>query len=318
MLYLNTRSKIDTYTAHRVLHMQLPDDAGNILPMHIPTFSEEEIQCILAMPFADVVSHILNVFFAQNITAWDVSCALGKVPVRVDSIGQKVLIGVLWDNRTHSAEHLITTLYASLCGEISAPAKPTAWARVAISIALLFGFFAELKCQGIEQADVAAAAGDLETVFAAWYARKMGLPVGMILCACNENSNCWDFLHRGSFNAGAPVVNTSLPEMDIQLPKHMESLVYCALGREDAQQFAAAAANGELFSLNDEQLSTLSQGMYVCVVGSSRVPDVISSVSKTDNYALDPYAAAIYGGLQDYRAKTGKNSHTLIWSKHNP
>ena len=46
--------------------------------------------------------------------------------------------------------------------------------------------------------------------------------------------------------------------------------------------------------------------------------DVISSVAKTDRYALDGYAAAVYGGVQDYRAKTGENRSALLIAQYDP
>lgn len=316
MLYLNTRSKIDTYTANMILSQELSDKAGLALPLNIPVMDEEMLQAVASMSFADAVSHILNIFFPGRITAWDVSCALGKNPVRIDAISQKVLMGVLWDNRSKSIEHWIHALYSKLTGD--GAAIPTRWTRIAICVAFLFGLFTDSKLQQIESVDFACAAGDMETVFAAWYARKMGLKIGTILCVCNENSNIWDFLHRGSLNTGAAVISTALPQMDIQLPVYLESLLYCALGREVVIQFVETVKNAGVFTLTEEQLAILSEGMYASVVGCSRVGDVIVSVSQTDNYSLDSYAAAVYGGIQDYRAKTGKNNYTMVWAKFSP
>ncbi len=315
MLYQNTRNKIDPYTAHRVLHREATIGEGQILPMTLPAFDEDKLQQVLSMSFAETVSDILNIFFPGKITALDITFALGKTPARVDAIGQKVLMGVLWDNQARSAEHLIDVINDKLCDEAK---KPTSWARIAIQIAILFGLFSDLKRQGVEQADVAVATGDLETAFAVWYARNMGLPVGAIICVCNENSNCWDFLRRGSLNTGAQTVNTSLPEMDVQLPLHLETLLFATLGRSAVEEYVNAVNNVGIYSLDEEQLPVVNDGIYVCVVGSNRVADVISSVAKTDRYALDGYAAAVYGGVQDYRAKTGKNSHTLVWVNHSP
>ena len=316
MLYLNTRSKIDTYTANMILRQELPEEAGLTLPLNVPVLDEEMLKTVASMSFADAVCHVLNIFFPGKITSWDISCALGRSPVRVDAISQKVLMGVLWDNRSKSAAHWINALYSKLTDDAST--IPTRWARIAISVAFLFGLFTDSKLQQLDSVDFACAAGDMETVFAAWYARKMGLKIGTILCVCNENSNIWDFLHRGSLNTAAAAVSTALPEMDVQLPIYLESLMYCVLGREVVLQYTKTVEDAGVFALMEEQLVMLNEGMYASVVGSSRVGDVIVSVSKTDNYSLDSYAAAVYGGIQDYRAKTGKNNYTLVWAKFSP
>lgn len=316
MLYQSTRNKLDTYTAHRVLHRELGIGEGQAVPLQMPVIPETELQDILSLPFIEAVSYILDIFFPGKITPWDISCAVGKIPARVDAIGSKFLMGVLWDNRTNSAEYLFTGLYNKLCDKDSG--KPTLWARAAINIAVLFGLFSEMKRQGIEQADFATAACNMQTVFAAWYAKKMGLPVGTILCICNENSNCWDFISRGSINTGIQPVATTLPEMDVQIPVYLESLLFAAFGEDVVNDYIATVDSSKIFNLGEEQLQSVNDGMYACVVGSNRVGDVISSVSKTDRYALDPYAAAVYGGVQDYRAKTGKHNYTLVWANHRP
>ena len=62
----------------------------------------------------------------------------------------------------------------------------------------------------------------------------------------------------------------------------------------------------------------LSDGMFVSVVGNDRVESVINSVYRSNGCILDPYTAVSYGGMQDYRAKTGESSPTVLLWEYNP
>ena len=60
----------------------------------------------------------------------------------------------------------------------------------------------------------------------------------------------------------------------------------------------------------------LNDGMFVSVVGKDRVDSLISSIYRSNECILDPYTAISYGGLQDYRAKTGESCPTvLLWER---
>ena len=73
-------------------------------------------------------------------------------------------------------------------------------------------------------------------------------------------------------------------------------------------------------SFVEETSSTVSQPTYTSsvVVGESRVPDVINSVNRSCGYAISKDAAFTFGGLQDYRARTGASCETLLLSMEKP
>jgi threonine synthase len=65
-------------------------------------------------------------------------------------------------------------------------------------------------------------------------------------------------------------------------------------------------------------LETLRKGMYGAVVSGERMMGLIPSVHRTGGYILDPYAALAFGGLQDYRAKTGTHRTALLICDRSP
>ena len=65
-------------------------------------------------------------------------------------------------------------------------------------------------------------------------------------------------------------------------------------------------------------LPLLNEGLFCSVVGPNRAEATVSSVYRSNGYTLDPAAALSYGGMQDYRAKTGSTNMTLVLSNVKP
>jgi len=316
MLYVSTRNKTDSFTAHRALHEQRAPDGGLYVPFRIPYYTPDEIRDMQCKSFGENVALILNVFFSAQLSGWDVDFCIGRHPVMLEAMSHRIVVAELWRNPGATYSHMIQSLYAKLSGDPDK--KPTRWAKVAIQIAILFGLYAQMSKMNVEGADIAVAAGDFVTPMAAWYARKMGLAVRTIICGCNENSTVWDLIHRGEFNTGLPKVDTDLSELDVSCPAGVEDLIYQTLGTDAVTRYLKACDKGSTYAVYEYDLQTLSDGLWVSVVGKERIGAIINSVYRTNDYIVDPYTALNYGSLQDYRSRTGESRHTLLLAEHDP
>ena len=169
-----------------------------------------------------------------------------------------------------------------------------------------------------ETFDIAVNAGDLTAPMAAWYARKMGLPLGMILCGCSENSGIWDLIHHGQFSTGSSICQSRLPEADLPLTEGLERLIYEILGMEEADHYRQICERKGTYQLLPERLGMLAEGLYGAVVGFRRIGDTVRSLYRTNGYIASPYTALSAGALQDYRAATSESRLTLVPSQHSP
>ena len=312
MLYATTRSKTDTYTAHRTLFEDRDPDGGFFVPFRLPN---ADIQALQEKNFSEAVADILNIFFSTGITAWDVDCCIGKSAVKIISMPHRVLLAHLWNNPNGEYDYICRKLYEKLCGKETA--SVTDWANVAIRISVLFGVFAMLYKMGIEKFDLTVNTGDFSIPMAAWYARRMGLPIGTIICACNDNSAAWDFIHRGELNTAVSTVKTATPELDVANPFGVERLIFETFGLEEVKKYVEATHRGRIYQIRPDMTQTIGQGLFVSVVGKDRIEAVMNSVYRSNNCILDPYTAVSYGSLQDYRAKTGESWPTvLLWEKN--
>lgn len=316
MLYVTTQGNSDFYTANRALHEDRAPDGGVYLPMRMPVYTPEQIRGLRKNTFFENAAEILNLFFTCHISAWDVKICFGRSPVNFTEAGPKVSVAEFWHNMDSSYQNVMNRLYQKMAGDDGS--TPSGWAKIAIRIAALFGLFGDPRVPFVPATDMVVSADDFTTPMAAWYAREMGLPIGKILCACNDNSAVWDLIQRGSFQAGNPVIYTDIPELGDTVSLELERLVFCTIGMEEARHFHDACQSKVLYQLNAENLKTLSSGLFAGVVGSDRINNVVNSVYQTQHYIMDPYTAITYGCLQDYRAKTRESRQTLLLSDRSP
>lgn len=315
MLYISSRNKTDSFTAHRALHNDTAPDGGLFVPFRLPVLDAEQMKEMRHQSFCKTISDVLNLFFANCISEWDVECSIGRTPVRVQEMSHRLLVAEMWHNPEGSYFHLERNIYSKMSGSAEAPTK---WAQIAIRIAVLFGIFTSSVGENCEFVDISVACGDFTQPMAAWYARKMGLPIGNIICACNGNSGPWDLICRGEVNTGAALVKTQVSALDDPCPLGLERLIFETLGHEAATDFAALHARKGVFRVDPEFLPQLNSGLTSAVVGDSRIATILSSVYRTNKYIADPYAAIPYGAVQDHRARSGDSKLTLFFADYSP
>lgn len=315
MLYVTTRNNQNTYTAQRTLWENRNEDGGLYLPFHTPEISRKELDRLLGQPFNQCVADILNVMFPRKLTRWDVDFSIGRYPVRLKAMGHRIYMAETWHNPDWDYDRVVQNLTAHLCEE---QPIPTNWGKIAVRMAVLFGIYGELRRFGVTSADIAVVSGDFSAPISAWYARKWGLPVGNIVCCCNENNALWDLVCQGQMRTDLLSQPTIVPEADIALPESLERLILECGGREEVDRYLDACRKGSLYYPSDGILPKLRGGLFVSVVSSQRLETTVPSVYRTHAYLLSPSTALAYAGLQDYRAKTGHTRHAVILADKSP
>lgn len=322
MLYVTTRNKHDAQTAHRTMNQDRGSDGGLFVPFRMPVLEKEDILALGQKTFGQNVADVLNLFFSTKLTGWDVEASIGRYPVKLNAMNFRVIMAEVWRNVDWKFSRLVRSLAHLVHADGEVIGRVTDWVEVAVRIAVIFGIYGELlkeKAVSFERPlDVAVSVGTFAAPMAFWYARQMGLPIGTVICGCNENGAVWDLVHRGEMDTDALAVKTTTPECDHALPPDLERLVCGVFGQEEANRFWWTCTEGGTYQLSDEQQRQLGQGMFAAVVSRARVETIIPSVYRTNQYILDPYAALAYGALSDYRARKGMGSTALIFCEKNP
>ncbi len=315
MLYVTTRSNRDVFTAQRALQDNRGPDGGLFLPFRMPAITPEEAESLLERPFNGCVAQTLNLLFRSDLSAVDVDFGIGRHPVRLHSLPHRIYAGELWHNPQWNYASILSGLSEKL--KIN-PKLPGNWARIAVRIAVLFGLFSQLREGGVEEADVALVCGDFSGPISAIYARQWGLPVRNIICCCNENHSLWDLLCHGQIRTNTVSVQTAVPEADVALPEDLERLVQFCGGEKAVEHYLDCCRKGGTYTPPEALLHRMRDGLFVSVVSSQRLKSTIPNVFRSHGYLLSSAGALAYGGLLDYRAKTGLTGNAVVLLDRGP
>ena len=322
MLYVTTRDNTDAYTPYRVLREERGQDGGLYVPFRLPHMNYAEILKFQEKSFNTSIADILNLLFNTRISPWDVDFAIGRYAVRLVPMSQKIIIGECWHNLNWEFSCIVKSLPLLLQGHRESKEYPSEWTEIAVRIAVLFGIFGELMRSGIleegKTTDISVVSGNFSAPMGAWYARAMGLPVGNIICCCNENNAIWELFRYGHLRTDGVAEKTALPEADVVIPFGLERLIYSVGGCREVGRYMDSCRTGSTYHVEDRLLEDLQRGMYVTVSSQSRIAATVINLYKTDDCILSPYAALAYSGLQDFRAGTGSWGSALILSDKSP
>ena len=111
------------------------------------------------------------------------------------------------------------------------------WARVSAQIVYYFkGYFAATKSND-EQVAFSVPSGNFGNICAGHIARMMGLPIGQIILATNENDVLDEFFRTGAYRPRGTdhTYETSSPSMDISKASNFERFVFDLVGRDGAK-----------------------------------------------------------------------------------
>lgn len=170
-----------------------------------------------------------------------------------------------------------------------------------------------------ERMNVAVPTGNFGNILAACYAKQMGIPIGRLICASNENKVLYDFFRTGTYDRNREFILTSSPSMDILISSNLERLIYQAAGRD------AAAAAGLMRRLGEEGSYRITEEMrerlsdfYGNYASEQETAAQIRREYQESGYVLDPHtavASCVYG---KYLEETKDRTATVIVSTASP
>ncbi|SPJ18372.1 Threonine synthase [Burkholderiales bacterium] len=108
------------------------------------------------------------------------------------------------------------------------------WARIVAQVVYYFrGYFSVTKDES-EVVDFCVPSGNFGNVLAGWIARQMGLPIGRLVVATNENDVLDEFFRSGRYRvrAGKETRVTSSPSMDISKASNFERFIFDMVDRD--------------------------------------------------------------------------------------
>lgn len=179
--------------------------------------------------------------------------------------------------------------------------------------------YADGKINKGEAINVVVPTGNFGNILAAYYAKQMGIPIGKLICASNENKVLYDFFETGEYDKNREFMLTSSPSMDILISSNLERLIYKIAG-EDAEVNSALMAQ-----LSKEGKYTVTPQMkeqladfYGNYATEEETAKAIKSMYENTEYVLDTHTAVATAVYKKYRSATKDNAVTVIASTASP
>lgn len=178
------------------------------------------------------------------------------------------------------------------------------------------------KVQNGENINIVVPTGNFGNILAAYYAKRMGTPIGKLICASNENRVLTDFFEsfeydirqeKRSFNL------TNSPSMDILVSSNLERLLY-HLCNEDGTYVKSLMNDLDKKKLYD--IKADYRDNFMDFVGGNanmeQTGEAIKKMWKDKHYLMDTHTAVAYKVYEDYVKRTGDETFTIIASTASP
>lgn len=170
-----------------------------------------------------------------------------------------------------------------------------------------------------EEINVVVPTGNFGNILAAYFAKRMGLPIKNLICASNDNKVLYDFFTTGTYDRKREFILTNSPSMDILISSNLERLIYLSTGCDGAANEALMqelSAKGSYTVTRDmrEFMSDFKGGYATQEENAAAIKKMFDRTG----YLIDTHtgiAAAVYG---QYRAESGDHTKTVIASTASP
>ncbi len=162
--------------------------------------------------------------------------------------------------------------------------------------------------------------GNFGDILAGEFARRMGLPVGKLVCASNANNVLTDFINTGVYDRRREFYRTASPSMDILVSSNLERYLFLASGGD----FDAVAGLMRELSENgvytaptammDEMRAHFSAG---CADDAAALK-AIGEVWRDYGYLMDTHTAVGWAVMQQFKDAEDNGWKNVLLSTASP
>ena len=197
------------------------------------------------------------------------------------------------------------------------------WGRVLPQIVYYISAYCELLASGKiglgDKIDFCVPTGNFGNILAGYYAKRMGLPVGTLVCASNANNVLTDFLSTGTYDRNRPFYQTASPSMDILISSNLERLLALMEGAGEgvAAYMNELAARGK-YTVKPETAKRIAEEFACGFCDDEGTKKTIAKLFSEKNYLLDTHTAVAWNVAERYRAETHAKAPLVVVSTASP
>jgi threonine synthase len=170
-----------------------------------------------------------------------------------------------------------------------------------------------------EKLNVVVPTGNFGNILAAYYAKNMGVPIGKLICASNDNKVLYDFFATGAYDRNREFILTTSPSMDILISSNLERLIYKIAGAdaEANKKLMADLSTEGRYEITDDMKAQLAD-FYGNYANEAETAEEIKSVYDKTGYVMDTHTAVASKVCRKYKAETKDDTKVVIASTASP
>ena len=162
--------------------------------------------------------------------------------------------------------------------------------------------------------------GNFGNILAAYYAKKMGVPVNKLICASNSNNVLTDFIRTGKYDRNRAFYTTVSPSMDILISSNLERMLFELCGNNDKEvsSMQAQLSNEGTFTVSDEIKNGIDKLFWAGCCDDAKTVATIGKYFNEYGYLCDTHTAVAMNVYEQYVKETGEDIPTVIASTASP
>ena len=161
--------------------------------------------------------------------------------------------------------------------------------------------------------------GNFGDILAGYLAKKLGLPVGRLICASNANKVLTDFIRTGTYDRRRPLHKTDSPSMDILVSSNLERLLYLLSGDCELVADLMKQLNEQGFYTVPDSLKAAIDGeFWADFAGDEAAAATIRKVWTKNGYLCDTHTAVGWAVAENYVNQTGDHRPLVVLSTASP
>ena len=196
------------------------------------------------------------------------------------------------------------------------------WGRLAPQIVYYVSAYCDLINAGKrkigEPFNVCVPTGNFGNIFAAYLAKRMGLPIGKLICASNSNNILTDFLSTGVYDRNRSFYLTMSPSMDILISSNLERLLWATAGTEKTAGYMKQLGETGKYAVEAGTLAAIQKDFVGYFANEEATANTILKFWNKDHYLADPHTAVALYAAQTYLKESGDTIPMVVDSTASP
>ena len=162
--------------------------------------------------------------------------------------------------------------------------------------------------------------GNFGNILAAYYAKKMGVPVNKLICASNANNVLTDFIRTGTYDRNRSFFTTISPSMDILISSNLERMLFELSGNNDKEvaSLQESLSKNGTFTVSDSIKRKMSELFWAGCCDDEETLKTIGKYFDEYSYLADTHTAVALNVYEQYIDATGDDRPTVIASTASP